>query len=189
MKRLASFSPPHSQTFLLHNGLKSPELPISDLELTRMQHSLGYTSLKDLLPANSSSSWYGEIPIKNPLVKQAALAYLQPMSTPTQSGDKNLFRRLREQCSCQSGCFEVFTWLRDAYSRKKFTSRARISWDECNAEDEQQDEEEDEKHHSWERERVLQLLGFDLWIEVFSIILFNGHIFSLHHTLKKIKKK
>ncbi|KDP33288.1 hypothetical protein JCGZ_13075 [Jatropha curcas] len=79
-------------------------------------HSVTYTSLKDLLPASPptissptqhNSSW-NEIPIKNPLVKQAALAYLQPMSSPPEIGDKGLFGRLRDACYVECGCFEWF---------------------------------------------------------------------------------
>ncbi|XP_041014477.1 uncharacterized protein LOC121257522 [Juglans microcarpa x Juglans regia] len=145
MQSHTNLSHAYSQSFLLHNGFKSPaELPISNLECIRMQCSMEYTSLKDLLPERRTySSWYSEIPIKNPLVKHAALAYLQPMSTPMR--EKGLFRRLREQCcSCQSGCFGVFTWLCDAVSSIKLTSRVEVSGVEYNAEDE--DHQQDEKH-------------------------------------------
>ncbi|XP_042982812.1 uncharacterized protein LOC122312322 [Carya illinoinensis] len=152
MQSYTNFSHACYQSFILHDGFKSPELPISNLELISMQYSWPeYTSLKDLLPERRNySSWYGEIPIKNPLVKHAALAYLQPaMTTPLR--EKGFFGRLREQCLCQSGCFGVFTWLCEAVSRIKLTSRVPVLGDEYNAEDE--DHQQDEKHHSSERDR------------------------------------
>ncbi|XVF67975.1 hypothetical protein PTKIN_Ptkin10aG0165200 [Pterospermum kingtungense] len=88
--------------------------------------SVSYTSLKDLLPTTSSSaagaiitspthnsSWH-EIPIKNPLVKQAALAYLQPMATPPEVGEKGIFERLKERCCCECGCL---SWIYDVVWR------------------------------------------------------------------------
>ncbi|CAN0847394.1 hypothetical protein LINGRAHAP2_LOCUS4954 [Linum grandiflorum] len=69
------------------------------------QDSSAYTSLKDLLPSSAvnsptagSSVCYGsayEICIRNHLVKQAAWAYLQPMSSsPGSDGPTHFLRRL-----------------------------------------------------------------------------------------------
>lgn len=100
-----------SSAFLLHNGLSSSQF--SDEEMMTGQ-SASYTSLKELLPASSptitsptmsihNSSW-NEIPIKNPLVKQAALAYLQPMESLPPAGEKGFFERVKENCSSECGC-------------------------------------------------------------------------------------
>ncbi|XP_038701390.1 uncharacterized protein LOC119998202 [Tripterygium wilfordii] len=77
----------------LPNGSTTPA-PL-DVELVSLNSSLSYTSLKDLLPSNSAainsptataaaSSLY-EISIRNRLVKYAAWAYLQPMSSSPNS--------------------------------------------------------------------------------------------------------
>ncbi|KAF1866658.1 hypothetical protein Lal_00018042 [Lupinus albus] len=68
--------------------------------------SSSYTSLRDILPSTAainspttaaSSSCY-EIPIRNHLVKQAAWAYLQPMSASvTSSPAPHFLRRLRHR--------------------------------------------------------------------------------------------
>ncbi|XVF00839.1 hypothetical protein REPUB_Repub04eG0036800 [Reevesia pubescens] len=108
----------HSPTFLLHNGFSSSQ--ISDIEMITIQ-SVSYTSLKDLLPTSPlsitspthNSSWH-EIPIKNPLVKHAAWAYLQPMSSPPEVGEKVLFGKLNEMCCGQCGCV---LWLYDIVLR------------------------------------------------------------------------
>ncbi|KAI9124301.1 hypothetical protein K1719_005601 [Acacia pycnantha] len=70
-----------------------------------------YTSLRDIIPEHpwpptivppvKSRSW-NEIPIKNPLVKQAALAYLQATPTPPDIARKGLFRQLKDLCFCPS---------------------------------------------------------------------------------------
>ncbi|KAL3722743.1 hypothetical protein ACJRO7_035020 [Eucalyptus globulus] len=119
---------PLDHSFLCHNGFAAaaaaaaaaapPPLEVSDIEMIAFQ-SVAYTSLRDLLPASpphpsvasptNNSSWY-EIPIKNPLVKHAALAYLQPMSSPPEVGDKGLLGRLKDSCGC-------FCWLGDFLSR------------------------------------------------------------------------
>ncbi|KAL8142532.1 hypothetical protein V2J09_015564 [Rumex salicifolius] len=46
-------------------------------------------------PSSRKSSW-DDIPIKNPLVKHAALAYLQPMSTPEEIDNRSWIERTRE---------------------------------------------------------------------------------------------
>ncbi|KAA8546133.1 hypothetical protein F0562_020973 [Nyssa sinensis] len=75
--------------------------------------SLTYTSLRDLLPAspppimsptyNRGDSWR-EIPIKDPLLKHAAWAYLQPMMTPAESDDRSYFWKLMDKCCGRCGC-------------------------------------------------------------------------------------
>lgn len=75
-----------------------------DLELFSIK-PVSYTSLRDLLPlvavnsprplATASNGQSGsEISIRNRLVKQAAWAYLQPMSTSPDSSGRSLFSRL-----------------------------------------------------------------------------------------------
>uniref|UniRef100_A0A2P2QX33 Uncharacterized protein LOC105638508 n=1 Tax=Rhizophora mucronata TaxID=61149 RepID=A0A2P2QX33_RHIMU len=103
--------------------------------------SATYTSLKDLLPPPSilspsahNSSWQ-EVPIKNPLVKHAALAYLQPMSTPLEVGDQGFFRRLKDQFFGQCGCLG---WFRDVVWKPLRNSL----WE---TREEIEDEDEDEK--------------------------------------------
>ncbi|GFZ08910.1 hypothetical protein Acr_20g0007180 [Actinidia rufa] len=70
-----------------------------DFELTIKPPS--YTSLKDLLPPTAAvhsptaaAPSGGEISIRNLLVKQAAWAYLQPMSASPDSAGRHLLRRL-----------------------------------------------------------------------------------------------
>ncbi|XP_028797551.1 uncharacterized protein LOC114753036 [Neltuma alba] len=82
-----------------------------------------YTSLRDIIPQHLppppppivspayNSSW-NEIPIKNPLVKQAALAYLQATPTPTDVASKGLFHVLNDRCFCgDRGGSACFDWL------------------------------------------------------------------------------
>ncbi|KAF3442721.1 hypothetical protein FNV43_RR16638 [Rhamnella rubrinervis] len=82
----------HSSSFPNQNGAMAPPPPPLDFELVSLKSSLAYTSLKDLIPtspggfvnsptaASAANSGY-EISIRNRLVKQAAWAYLQPMSS------------------------------------------------------------------------------------------------------------
>ncbi|CAK7329449.1 unnamed protein product [Dovyalis caffra] len=109
-RRKTSLELSSSATFLLPKGDDSKDL---DVEMIQIR-PLAYTSLRDLLPASSSSGLLSptrksssrrEISFKNPLVKHAARAYLQPMSTPDVD-DKGFFQRLKDQC----GCIE---WLND----------------------------------------------------------------------------
>lgn len=88
--------------------------------------SVTYTSLKDLLsvsppavssPTHNCSSY--EIPIKNPLVKQAALSYLQPMSSPPEVGDKGFFGKMREMCCIGWLNDVVFRCLREAFWERR----------------------------------------------------------------------
>ncbi|CAN4113983.1 unnamed protein product [Withania somnifera] len=64
-----------------------------DFELFSIKPA-SYTSLRDLLPPAAVNSPGSEISIRNRLVKQAAWAYLQPMSTSPDSSGRSLFRRL-----------------------------------------------------------------------------------------------
>ncbi|CAN4089614.1 unnamed protein product [Withania somnifera] len=64
-----------------------------DFELFSIK-PVSYTSLRDLLPPSSVNSPGSEISIRNRLVKQAAWAYLQPMSTSPDSSGRSLFSRL-----------------------------------------------------------------------------------------------
>ncbi|KAG6744980.1 hypothetical protein NC652_036465 [Populus alba x Populus x berolinensis] len=74
-----------------------------DIALPPLKSSLSYTSIRDLLPsatvnsptsATSNTTSTYEIPIRNRLVKQAAWAYLQPMSSsPDSSGTRTHFLR------------------------------------------------------------------------------------------------
>ncbi|XP_022972767.1 uncharacterized protein LOC111471276 [Cucurbita maxima] len=85
------------------NVAVSPPLssPI-DLRILSSKSSFqSYTSLKDILPsaafnsptaASPANSGY-EISIRNRLVKQAAWAYLQPMSASSYSTGSNIFHR------------------------------------------------------------------------------------------------
>ncbi|TYH85628.1 hypothetical protein ES332_D02G281000v1 [Gossypium tomentosum] len=117
----------HSPAFLLHsNGFSS----CLDIEMIAVK-SVSYISLKDLMPAASSSSQssppqqaaaavsspikssnssWNEIPIKNPLVKQAALAYLQPMSSQPPAGEKGLLEKIKDKCCGECGCV---SWIYD----------------------------------------------------------------------------
>lgn len=75
-----------------------------DFELISLRPP-SYTSLRDILPSGPTTiqspkvpsfvahSGY-EISIRNRLVKQAAWAYLQPMSSSPDSGGHNVFHRL-----------------------------------------------------------------------------------------------
>ncbi|KAF8406661.1 hypothetical protein HHK36_008751 [Tetracentron sinense] len=112
----------NSSSFLIANGIHS-QLPTSNLEMVSVR-SLSYTSLRDLLPSSSAGissptfprnqSWE-EIPIKNPLVKHAAWAYLQPMLTSPETDDRGCFPWLNVKCSGEcvtntvNGCFEFIT--------------------------------------------------------------------------------
>ena len=172
-----SHSHSHSPSFLLHNGFNSVDLPDSDIEMITIP-SVTYTSLKDLLPPSSSSSsppsnispammmminssWYDEIPIKNPLVKHAALAYLQPMSAPREVRRKGIFGRLKDKCTCcggggADGCggefFGCFSWINDVvFARVKdmfFWERRRsvvVVEEDYDEEDEDDDDVDEEK--------------------------------------------
>ncbi|GFQ02949.1 hypothetical protein PHJA_002438700 [Phtheirospermum japonicum] len=75
---------------------------IDNLELQLIKPALhSYSSLRDILPSSAVDSPKpkaatpgSDIRIRNRLVKQAALAYLQPMSTAPGSTGGDFFRRL-----------------------------------------------------------------------------------------------
>ncbi|GMJ13945.1 hypothetical protein like AT5G06280 [Hibiscus trionum] len=94
-----------------------------DLELISLKASfVSYTSLRDILPspavainsptaAGSASNSGYEISIRNRLVKQAAWAYLQPMSAYPDTSGHHIFRRLWLRFSSQnpiSACLRFF---------------------------------------------------------------------------------
>ncbi|XWS43361.1 hypothetical protein CRYUN_Cryun16bG0096500 [Craigia yunnanensis] len=97
--------------------------PPIDLDLLSIKTSFAsYTSLKDILPSSAvainsptaggsaTNSGY-EISIRNRLVKQAAWAYLQPMSASPDSSGPHFFRRLWLRFSSQnpfSSCLRFF---------------------------------------------------------------------------------
>ena len=107
--------PRHSCSFPVQNGAVSPapsSPPSLDLELisfktttTITTSSEAYTSLKDLIPSSPSGAGINsptasvansgyEISIRNRLVKQAAWAYLQPMSSSPSSDGSHFLSRL-----------------------------------------------------------------------------------------------
>lgn len=155
----------HSPSFLDHRDADALSCN-SDIEMISLQ-PLSYTSLKDLLPASHpapappaivsptthNSSWH-EIPIRNPLVKQAALAYLQPMSTPTGVGNKGPFGKLKDACCsffCDGGGdggLGCFGWLGDVVSAAVKAVFGRL-WDGSrrleNGEVDDDDDDDDDK--------------------------------------------
>lgn len=111
-------SPIMSTTFLLPNAINSYHhynnntqfQKIVDVEMVAFQSDQSYTSLRDLLPANEISnrkdSWR-EIPIKEPLLQQAAWAYLRPAMTAARDSDARCCGEgLRDGlCGCFGGWF------------------------------------------------------------------------------------
>lgn len=99
-----------ASTFLIASTTDFP-FPSSILEMVSLR-PLTYTSLKDILPPSpagiSATQSWKEIPIKNRLVKQAAWAYLQPMSSPRQPDCRSFLQMLRIRCSgeCGGNCFD-----------------------------------------------------------------------------------
>ncbi|XP_041027727.1 uncharacterized protein LOC121267756 [Juglans microcarpa x Juglans regia] len=103
-----------SNSFPYQNGIA----PVLNFELlSSLKSSQAYTSLKDLLPSSSAAvgsptvasaanSSY-EVSIRNRLVKQAAWAYLQPMSSsPGSSGSHFLSRLCLRLSSCLTDCLD-----------------------------------------------------------------------------------
>ncbi|PON97396.1 hypothetical protein TorRG33x02_068630 [Trema orientale] len=103
--------PRHSSSFPIQNGSAAsrPPPPSLDFELISFKtspSSLSYTSLKDLIPSSPSGAGINsptaasavnsgyEISIRNRLVKQAAWAYLQPMSSSPSSDGAHFLSRL-----------------------------------------------------------------------------------------------
>ncbi|KAM7475178.1 hypothetical protein LguiB_022421 [Lonicera macranthoides] len=112
-------SPIMSTTLLLPNAINNYHhfnnntkqfQKIVDVEMVAFQSDQSYTSLRDLLPANEISnrkdSWR-EIPIKDPLLQQAAWAYLRPaMTAARDSNARCCVERLRDGlCGCFDGWF------------------------------------------------------------------------------------
>ncbi|KAJ4837453.1 hypothetical protein Tsubulata_015304 [Turnera subulata] len=112
------------------SSLPPPHTASADFELFPLyspsrSNSSPYTSIKDLLPspvgafvnsptaAPTPRSSSHDISIRNRLVKQAAWAYLQPMSSPSSSSSGDHFlRRLWLQLSSHnpvSACIRFFT--------------------------------------------------------------------------------
>ncbi|WCJ34216.1 hypothetical protein M5689_015535 [Euphorbia peplus] len=107
--------------------------PPPDFELASLKSSLAYISLKDMLPSSAVSSPTSavngsacEISIRNRLVKQAAWAYLQPMSSSPESSSQNFLHRVWIRVSARNpigACFRfvsvylipcitgVFDWI------------------------------------------------------------------------------
>ncbi|XP_057512954.1 uncharacterized protein LOC130795014 [Actinidia eriantha] len=96
----------------------SQSFPSVDFELISIK-PLSYTSLKDLLPSSavqsptSAGGCSGEISIRNHLVKQAAWAYLQPMSaSPDSSAGHHFLCRLWARLSSDLPKSPVADFLR-----------------------------------------------------------------------------
>ncbi|KAK6942550.1 hypothetical protein RJ641_027927 [Dillenia turbinata] len=122
---------PQSSSFPHSNSNSNGVLSAADFELDSLK-SLSYTSLKDLLPPSpsgirspTSSSCFGaaactQISIRNRLVKQAAWAYLQPMSTSPDSAGHGFFHRLWIRLSGDSLKHSVkscFAFIARAFNR------------------------------------------------------------------------
>ncbi|KAI4375814.1 hypothetical protein MLD38_013638 [Melastoma candidum] len=122
-------------------------------------NSTSYTSLRDLLPSLASSapvpfprppssdSSLCEIPIKNPLVKHAAIAYLQPMSSaPVVAEGRGVLGAIADRCvyGC-CGAEEVgvccLWWLGDVFAR--VVRRAGLGWDAPSDNDMEDEVDED----------------------------------------------
>ncbi|KAI5560763.1 hypothetical protein POPTR_016G072500v4 [Populus trichocarpa] len=91
-----------------------------DISLLPLKSSLSYTSIKDLLPsatvnsptsATSNTTSTYEIPIRNRLVKQAAWAYLQPMSSSPDSSGTHFLRRLWLRLSTKNPITACFGFI------------------------------------------------------------------------------
>lgn len=123
-----------SHVFLLGKG----SAKISDVEMI-------YTSLRDILPPFPAgimspprlSSWT-EIPIRNQLVKHAAMAYLHPMSTASEVGGKGVFGRFKDWFCGGCGCL---LWVNVVWRSLKLAFRER--GDEIDYDDDEEDEEDD----------------------------------------------
>ncbi|KAI3794804.1 hypothetical protein L1987_37443 [Smallanthus sonchifolius] len=97
----------------------------ADYELVSLKPA-SYTSLRDILPSTATfvqspkppsftvNSGY-EISIRNRLVKQAAWAYLQPMSTSPGAGGSTVFHRLWNRLS--SAVLRLMTHICDCFLR------------------------------------------------------------------------
>ncbi|XVF55825.1 hypothetical protein PTKIN_Ptkin06aG0067500 [Pterospermum kingtungense] len=117
----APFQIPAKLTLLTPNPLQTADSlpngvaasPPLHLDPIKTSFAASYTSLKDILPspaaavnsptaAGSATNFGYEISIRNRLVKQAAWAYLQPMSASPDSSGPRFFRRLWRRFSSQN---------------------------------------------------------------------------------------
>lgn len=111
-----------SRPHLLHSHHTAPP-PSFELISLSTSTTAAYTSLKDLLPspaAINSPTTAGstqEISIRNRLVKQAAWAYLQPMSASPDSSSHHFFRRFWIRLSLTSCLRHIFSTLSSALYR------------------------------------------------------------------------
>ncbi|XP_024979323.1 uncharacterized protein LOC112516487 [Cynara cardunculus var. scolymus] len=107
----------------------------ADFELLSLKPA-SYTSLRDILPStpavvqspkvSSSAVRSGyEIPIRNRLVKQAAWAYLRPMSTSPDSGGSTIFHRLWNRFS--DACLRLVTQIFDCLLQSTIQLRTTTS--------------------------------------------------------------
>lgn len=165
----------------------SPQFQISDLEMITLQ-TVSYTSLKDLLPTSppailsptSNSSWH-EIPIKNPLVKQAALSYLQPMSSLPEVESAGIFGIFKQKfCGGsrggQCGCIRWFGDFVSKTVREVFSVRGRRNESDEEEEDKRDYGGDDDEKVDWPR----VILEFQVWpvdklSRILYIILFFSH--------------
>ncbi|WJX84885.1 hypothetical protein P8452_67408 [Trifolium repens] len=113
---------------LLQSPTKPPIRTSSlDLELLLLKSPCtSYTSLKDMLspnaavnsPTASSAAINYEIPIRNRLVKQAAWAYLQPMSSTVEnSSAPNFLSRIFHRLSSDNPLVDCFSSLVSGFTR------------------------------------------------------------------------
>lgn len=96
-----------SQNFDLENlGILSDE----ELNLEEAETNMTtYTSLKDIMYMSSSVN---EITLKNPLLKQAAMAYLRPLSNSSEQDNNNNNQGKCFTCGgAESGCFHCLEAL------------------------------------------------------------------------------
>ncbi|TYK07441.1 putative COPII coat assembly protein SEC16 [Cucumis melo var. makuwa] len=99
-----------------------PPSPINLALLSFKSSSQSYTSLKDILPSASAAAVNSptaaspanspyEISIRNRLVKQAAWAYLQPMSASSYSAGPNFFHRFCLRFSTGNPIYSCFGFI------------------------------------------------------------------------------
>lgn len=141
-------------------SLTATRAPSADIEMVSF-NGTAYISLRDLLPSSypapiafprppshDSAAWC-EILIKNPLVKHAAIAYLQPMSSSTlaEAEGKGILGAIMDRCRCgcdvedeNEGC--CLLWLGDVISRT--ARRAGIGRDRPNDNDHKEEDEDEE---------------------------------------------
>ncbi|OVA15965.1 hypothetical protein BVC80_1823g20 [Macleaya cordata] len=94
-----------SSSLIITNNDELKPLSNGEVQFSKHFPSITYTSLRDMLPPPlSTGQSFHEIPIKNRLVKQAAWAYLQPMSNSPESDehDRCLGNCVENQIN---GCF------------------------------------------------------------------------------------